>query len=69
MGLSFNPRGSLALPIPAPWGRTSRKDSTLFLWQLVLSVHSSKENRGVGPQGQSRSQGSGLWPLEVSVQP
>lgn len=49
MGLSFNPRGSLALPlagitlpIPAPWAPTSCENSSLFLRQLALRVHSSR---------------------------
>lgn len=74
-GLVLQPQGQRGpafsryhLAHPCPWDPTSCEDSTLFLWQLALSVHSSKENRGVDPQGQRRSQGSVFWPLQVSVQ-
>lgn len=39
-------------------GSTSCENSTLFLWQLSLSVHGSRWNTRGDPQGQSGSQGS-----------
>lgn len=65
MGFS-NSRGSPALPqaavtllIPAPWAPTRCENSTLFLWQLALSVHGSRWNRRRDPLGTKEE--PGLW--------